>query len=202
MSNLVLPKSRFLHIPKCAGTFTLAVIVELGLRKFRFKEPHYGHLCMHQMPEEEYYNFTFVRHPYTWWPSYYYYMRKGFDSQEGGSPDFDTWLKEYGPFWLGHYSTIVKRFIGKDPLYTTSNKIDFIGKTENLEEDLFSALTAAGEEFDHTKYRDLFRKKDTSEGLAPRWANAQEYNRDISEESKELIYRSEKWVFDAYGYLK
>jgi hypothetical protein len=200
MSNLILPKSRFVHIPKCAGTFTLAVIVELGLRKFRFKEPHYGHLCLHQMPEEDYYNFTFVRHPYTWWPSYYYYMRKGFDSQEGGSPDFDTWLQEYGPFWLGHYSTITQRFIGADPLYQTTNKISFIGKTESLKEDLFTALEQAGELFDSTKYNDLFLKKDTAEGLSARWANAQDYVRTISNESKKLIYSAERWMFDTFEY--
>jgi hypothetical protein len=200
MSNLVLSKSRFVHIPKCAGTFVISVIGYLGLKKHRYDSPHFGHLCLHQMPEEDYFNFAFVRHPYTWWPSYYYYMRKGFDLQEGSSPDFDSWLQDYGPFWLGHYSTIVRRFIGIDPLYTTNNKISFIGKTENLEEDLFKALKAADENFNEVKYKEIFKQQDTEKGVKTQWGNVQSYDREISAESKKLIYTAERWIFDTFEY--
>lgn len=200
MSNTVLQKSRFIHIPKCAGTFLQAVLyaLQIGVRK-TYNHPHNGHLCLHMMPEEDYYNFTFVRHPYTWWPSYYYYMQRGQKAQGKEALPFDEWLQLEGPFWLGHYTSLVKRFIGVDELYPTKNKMHFVGKSEALKEDLFKALTEAGEEFKINWYHKLFEDKSTN---PHNWTNTQEYNREISDESKDLIYRGERWVFDTFEYLK
>jgi len=113
---------------------------------------------------------------------------------------FDDWFKVENPFWLGHYATLVKRFIGVDDIYTTSNKINFVGKTENIKEDLYSALQAAEEPLKGgRKYEDLFEAP-TIKKLLIKWGNVQEYEREISDESKDLIYRGEKWVFDTFNY--
>lgn len=196
MSNLTLKNSRFVHIPKCAGTYTQALINFLIPNVERATHPHCGHLCLHQMPETAHYNFTFVRHPYDWWPSYYYYMKKHVPQPV---PTIDEWLQDEGPFWLGHYTTLVKRFIGVDELYPTKNKINFIGKVESLREDLLQALNLAGETFNVDSYAKFFDDKEEGKRIE-RWRNSQSYNREISEASKDLIYRGEKWIFDTYNY--
>ena len=201
MSNLVLAKSRFIHIPKCEGTYVQTALYYLcNLKKSYEGYPHNGHLCLHQLPEESYYNFTFVRHPYTWWPSYYHYMQRSLKAAGQPVASFDDWFKVENPFWLGHYTTIVKRFIGVDNIYATSNKINFVGKTENIKEDLRKALDLAKEPFRGVrKYENLFEVPLIIDELA-KWGNVQEYEREISDESKDLIYRGEKWVFDTFDY--
>ena len=148
------------------------------------------------------YNFCFVRHPYTWWPSFYEWSKNTrFSSMERESPDFESWLNDYGPFWLGLYSKLVSRYTGTDQSYASDVKMHFVGKTENLFEDLYTALSNAGEVFDPNEYHKLAAVADTKESLA-KWANKQEYVRGISDEAKELIYNTERPVFDLYGYEK
>jgi hypothetical protein len=120
---------------------------------------------------------------------------------ERESPDFESWLNDYGPFWLGLYSKLVSRYTGTDQSYASDVKMHFVGKTENLFEDLYTALSNAGEVFDPNEYHKLAAVADTKESLA-KWANKQEYVRGISDEAKELIYNTERPVFDLYGYEK
>jgi hypothetical protein len=146
------------------------------------------------------YNFCFVRHPYTWWPSFWYWSKRDrFSAKEKECPDFDTWIQEYGPFWMGHYSNYLARYIGEDPAYPTDIKMHFIGKVENLFVDLEKALKNAGEEVDPLNYwfyvKNIHREPNLFKGK-----NRQEYNRQISDKSKKIIYNTEKYVFDRFGY--
>lgn len=118
---------------------------------------------------------------------------------EKESPNFDTWIQDYGAFWMGLYTQLVKRYIGEDAVYASDIKMNFIGKTENLYPDLFIALKNAGETFDEKQFHNLVKESDTRESLT-KWSNKQEYNREISDKSKDIIYRSERWVFDKFGY--
>jgi hypothetical protein len=201
MSNLLLPKSSFIHIPKCAGTQLQAFLFHLGLPKYRYNDPQDGHLFLHQMTQsKDTYNFCFVRHPYTWWPSFYHWSKSTrFSEAERQSPDFDTWIKDYGPFWMGLYTQLVKRYIGEDEVYQSDIRMNFVGKVENLYDDLFVALTNAQEDFDHSLFHRLVRESDTRESLT-KWSNKQQYNREISDESKNVICSSEQWVFRRFGY--
>jgi hypothetical protein len=203
MSNLLLPKSSVIHIPKCAGTFLQAFINKLNLLKYRYTEPQYGHLFLHQMTKSaNTYNFTFVRHPYTWWPSFYHWSKGNrFDEMERQCPDFDTWIQDYGPFWMGLYTKLIKRYIGEDPIYASDIKMHFIGKIENIFEDLHAALVNAGEVFEESRFQDLIASRLTDEYLI-RWSNKQTYSREISEASKDIIYQNEKYVFDRFNYIK
>lgn len=201
MSNLLLNKSSFIHIPKCAGTFLQAFLFHLKLPSHRYSQPQDGHLFLHQMTEsKDTYNFCFVRHPYTWWPSFYEWSKTTrFSDAEKESPNFDTWIKDYGAFWMGHYSKLVSRYIGDDEFYKTDVKMNFVGKTENLYEDLFTALTNAGEVFDEKQFRNLANVENQKESLT-KWSNKQEYDRNISEESKDIIYHTERYIFDKFDY--
>lgn len=203
MSNLILPKSSFIHVPKCAGTQLQAFLFHLNLPSHRYSSPQDGHLFLHQMTQsKDTYNFCFVRHPYTWWPSFYEWSKNTrFSDMEKQSPDFDTWIQDYGAFWMGLYTQLVKRYIGEDPVYSSDIKMNFIGKTENLYPDLFTALKNAGESFDENKFHNLVKESDTRESLT-KWSNKQQYNREISDESKNIIHCSEQWMFDRFEYSK
>ena len=203
MSNLLLPKSSFIHIPKCAGTFLQAFLFHLSLPNYRYSSPQDGHLFLHQMAQsKDTYNFCFIRHPYTWWPSFYEWSKHTrFSDSEKKSPNFDTWMQDYGAFWMGLYSQLVKRYTGEDSVYSSDIKMNFIGKTENLYTDLFIALKNAGESFDEIKFNILVAESETKESLT-KWSNKQEYNREISDSSKEIIYNTEKWIFDRFEYEK
>ena len=195
MSNLILNKSVFIHIPKCAGTLIQAVLSHSNLVKYRYSMPHSGHLFLHQMPQDsDLFHFCFTRHPYTWWPSFWKYS-----NMDNEASDFNVWIKDYGPKFLGTYTNMLKRYIGEDVAYENKLKMSFIGKIENINIDLIAALNAAKEEFNYEKTLDFICYPDNTEKIK-KWQNKQTYNRDISDESKELIYKTEKWVFDRFNY--
>lgn len=198
MSNLLLKNSSFIHIPKCGGTFLNNVINRLELVYTMYRQPQNGHLYLHQMNNiEDKYNFTFVRHPYTWWPSFWNWSKKDrFSFMERKCPDFDTWVVDYGPFWMGQYTRLVQRYIGEDPLYPHKYRMHYIGKSENLKADLLTALTNANENFNKNAYSDIFTKIEADEKLC----NKQDYSRNISDASKEIIYNTERYVFDRFNY--
>jgi len=205
MSNLILNKSSFIHIPKCAGTQLQAFLHHLKLVKHQYGAPQDGHLFLHQMTQsKDTYNFCFVRHPYTWWPSFWYWSKSGasdrFSKRERECPNFNTWIQDYGAFWMGLYTQLVKRYVGEDINYTSDIKMNFVGKTENLYEDLFKVLTEAEEIFNEKTFHHLVKHQDIKESLIM-WSNKQEYNREISEESKNIIYKNEKWMFNRFNYL-
>ena len=198
MSNLLLNNSNFIHIPKCGGTFVQSFLYRLNLVKFRHQRPQNGHLFLHQMPENGLYTFTFVRHPYTWWPSFWNWSKRDrFSFMERECPDFDTWIQEYGPFWMGLYTRLMRRYIGEDPVYKSKNKVNFIGKNENIDHDLLNALINANESISEEFY---WRELKSAEHQNSKYLNTQEYNRNISDASKKIIYRTEKYVFDRFNY--
>ncbi len=100
---------------------------------------------------------------------------------------------------MGHYSKIVSRYVGDDDFYKTDVKMNFIGKTENLYEDLFTALKNAGEVFDEKQFHYLANVENQKDSLT-KWSNKQQYDRTISEESKYIIYNTEKYIFDKFDY--
>lgn len=204
MSNIKLKKSNFIHIPKCAGTFAQAILYKLDLVSGACYRPSNGHLFLNQMPDKDTkFNFCFVRHPYTWWPSFWNWSKRDrFSEMEKECPNFDTWIQEYGPFWMGHYSKLVQRYIGEDPIFnTTGAKMHFIGKTENLFQDLKTALALSEEKFSEELFDKIEKEYMSDFDILPS-LNKGKYNKNISDVSKELIYKTEKYVFDKFNYSK
>lgn len=192
MSNLLLKKSGFVHIPKCAGTFVQGSLYHLELVEKRYEHPHSGHLFPHQMQKEKKFYFTFVRHPYTWWPSYWKYS-----GMDVSNPDFDNWVEEVGAMWLGCYSLMVKRYLGEDSNFETDVKVQAVGKIENLFVDLEKILKKAGEDFCKERFLNI------KNGNVPEIDyNKQNYTRQISKRSKDIIYKTERYVFDKFKYSK
>lgn len=205
MSNAILSKSKFIHIPKCGGTAIQSVLWRIGCIKDdyqSFTQPQFGHLYASQMPEDKRINFTFVRNPITWWQSWYWWNKlqplSRFNSQELKTKSFDEWIDQYGQFWLGMFTTHVKRYFGEDENFPTNNKVTLVGKSENLYVDLKNILNEIGETYDASAM-DMVIKNEIL--LPDSHTNIQKYDREsISLESKKIIYQTEKEIFDRFGY--
>lgn len=205
MSNAILPKSKFIHIPKCGGTAVQSALWRIGCIKDdsqAFYEPHFGHLYASQMPEDKRINFAFVRNPITWWQSWYWWNKNQplsrFNGQELKTKSFDQWIDEYGQFWLGMFTTQVKRYLGEDENFPTTNKVTLIGKCENLYIDLRDILNKIGESYDKGAL-DMIVNHEAP--LPDRQINIQKYNREaISIETRKIIYQTEREIFNRFDY--
>lgn len=205
MSNAILDKSKFIHIPKCGGTAVQSALWQIGCIKDKsqmFTEPHFGHLFASQMPVDERINFAFVRNPITWWHSWYWWNKtqplSRFNGQELKTKSFDQWIDEYGQMWLGMFSMMLKRYLGEDNDFKTSNKVTMIGKTEHLFVDLKRILQEIGEHFDECILDDIINKKIVFDH---QYLNVQKYDRNkMSASTKNIIYQTEKDVFVRFKY--
>lgn len=207
MSNAILSKSKFIHIPKCGGTAIQSALWRIGCIKDisqTYSTPEYpgfGHLFASQMPEDDRINFTFIRNPITWWHSFYQWNMKQklsrFNGLELKTKSFDQWVDEYGQFWLGLYTRLVLRYAGEDPNFPTTNKVHHWGKTEHLFKDLKKILDLCEEQYDEEVLTALITNPYS---LPATSINAQSYTKTVSDSTKDIIYRTEKPIFDRFGY--
>jgi hypothetical protein len=132
-------KSLFVHIPKTAGT---SVIKALGLQTYkqneepdgRFAHITFRHLFYHLLPavaQEIGYKFCFTRNPYTRAISSWIHGTKC-------SKDFTSTLRSIKP------RTHNRGIWGRQSLWLDGVDYDFIGRFENLEEDLRAVAAAIG----------------------------------------------------------
>lgn len=132
------PKTVFFLIPRTGGTWVETALKRLFGKQcekmvcdFGWDLPINGiHIpptaFKNEIPK---FTFTFVRHPFDWYASYYQFLEK------------DKSWNVFVNNMLGKYSKLVKKF----------EQVDFVGRTENLYFDLCKALEMAGEEFDESK---------------------------------------------------
>lgn len=205
MSNAILSKSKFIHIPKCGGTAIQSVLWRIGCIRDKsqvFSEPHFGHLYASQMPADNRINFAFVRNPVTWWHSWYWWNKSQalsrFNGQELKTESFDEWVHEYGPFWLGMYTTMIKRYFGEDENFPTTNKVTLVGKAEHLFTDLKTILDNIGEKYDEQILDDIINKRLVLPGNE---VNSQKYERGtIADSTKKIILQTEREIFTRFEY--
>lgn len=158
-------KAVFLHIPKTGGTWVTSVLKRLGLKQkylphkhldlLHFLRPEYLKQIDGLAQDEKPFIFTFVRDPLSWYESWFRYTK-----QEG----YKQWgkgcrLKDYSKVgW--HPFAIISDCVEKDfnqsiwniyrkrpgfvtemfSWYTEPDWVDYVGKQENLREDLAFVL--------------------------------------------------------------
>lgn len=147
---LVLPNSVFFHVPKSGGTFVRKTLIDLGIPHEELGRPHENAIDFaRRYPDiiKNKYSFTFVRHPLTWWQSYWAHRHKNGWSLEHpmdrvcNDIDFNGYMEQVlSCEWQSHYLDICQRFVTED--------VRFIGRQENLVADLETALVQANEECD------------------------------------------------------
>ena len=148
---LLSPSCVFLHVPKTGGTWVREALRAGGVPFEEFDEPH-AHLSLCPSPDK--FKFAFVRHPLTLYQSYWRFkMTNGWDADnefdvECGADSFQAFVENVLAGHPGWCSRMFEDFVGE-----RHNEIEFIGRFEQLANDLVRALRLAGEPFDEAALR-------------------------------------------------
>ena len=118
-------------------------------------ETKYSHHHLADCPGRGMFTIAFVRHPWNWWKSYWAYKRRTKWDLKNHF-DLQCMHNEFEPFLLnvlrlqpGYCSRLFTKFTG--PL---KQEINFVGRHENLVEDLITVLHRVAEPFDEQALRD------------------------------------------------
>jgi hypothetical protein len=185
--SVVLPKSRFLHLPKTGGVWVEWTIRKCVKNIVVINNPEL-HTHIETTPHPERFTFSFVRHPITWYQSYWAYKMgvgwtNAFDSH-CGTNDFAQFVRNAVEKHPGHYAWVCRLFLGPP-----GEEIDFIGRTENLSDDLRTVLTQAGDAFNS-------RAGGRNNVSKPEW----KAKAVVTDEVRDLIAASESEVFERFDY--
>lgn len=199
-------KSIFYHIPKAGGIWVRKVISAIGLneRETVSTQDHSlglikKHTTYEQTLDEDkkgLFSYCFVRNPVDWYQSFWNFRL----DREGGplirrrkfyakfrldnlwSDDFDEFIdnviKEIPE---GFVTNLYKYYVGEN-----CDKVDFIGRTENLRKDFAKALEMAGEKTD----LELINKKPKR--------NTSWKKEEINPVTKQKILETESWVINNF----
>lgn len=216
---LVLPHSIFLHVPKTGGTWVRTAIDGAGIpnrESNRGQEPlgfqiHTDltnttdrgpwNLTFRRRPRTWYipggrFCFAFVRNPLDWYRSYWAHrMRKGWKPQHKidsvcASDDFETFVRHMLEKFPSYVSDLYELYAGPE-----NDEIGFVGRQENLIEDLIRALREAGEAFDEDRIRETEPVNLGSE--LQQWSEKSRYPSQL----EEAVLRAEHRAMKRFGYL-
>ena len=169
-----------------------AAIRAAGIPAEEYGLPGRVHLGLEDCPCPEKFKFAFVRDPVEMYRSYWTYkMGRGWDpaneiDQTCRSDDFRgfvTCVLEHYPGVLG---SSFAAFVGPE-----GGEIEFVGRHENLREDLITALSLAGESFDPEAIRSLPPKNVSDRRRFPA---------RYSEELEAAVRASEAEALRRFGY--
>lgn len=153
---LILPRSCFLHVPKTGGTWVKRAILAAGVPAREHSIDGYTHLGLADCPEPQRFRFAFVRNPLALYRSYWQFKQTvGWDpanelDRQCQAEDFERFVRRVLEQFPGIYARTLQDFVGPPDA-----PIEFIGRYENLVEDLVRALSLAGEDFDAGAIRGL-----------------------------------------------
>lgn len=198
-------KTIFYHIPKTGGVWVENALKTSVKGRILKPPPHngvkndfnlyYGHKPpsgVHERHKNDRFSFAFVRHPLAWYRSFWCYrMMYGIRGRGGIFPPDDQWSRQpnrfiermLGAFPDGFLHMVYKEYVGEN-----GDKLDFVGRTENLVDDLVKALNIAGEDFDESKVRSLKRKN----------ASVNHATWKLTKDMEKRLLKAEKWVIDTF----
>jgi hypothetical protein len=194
----LLKKSIFIHMPKTAGTF---------VREHFNEQPNWfdflgvGHGNMKDFEEfSDLFSFTFIREPEQWLLSYWNFFQLvltkngAFEFQKEWSEkavregvEWSEWVQNTNPvevLWNENIDVFLERVKNQAPdLIDLAYKhftysVDFIGKTENIIEDLLAALDLAGEDMAFYTPETIISWRDDKRNENPRKPDFQ-YNKSL-----------------------
>ena len=145
-----------MHVPKTGGSWVRRAIITAGIPVEDYRLDGTPHTSLAQCPCPEKFKFGFVRHPVDLYRSYWQYkMTYGWDPKNPIDIDcrddnFHGFIRNVLKNYPGFYGQALTAFLGEGEM-----GIEFVGKYENLVEDLISALKIAGEIFEADAIRNL-----------------------------------------------
>lgn len=194
------------HIARTGGIWIKVAIHRSGLRYDRCKHRRgaiheFGLVREHATPDmlrpedkEGLFSICFVRHPVNWVKSFWAFrVRTGYLDMK--FPLDRIWNDDLEKFVANILSEYPEGFVTRLYQYYIGEKadrLDFIGRQENLVDDLVQALTLAGEEFDEVTLRATGRKN--AAASSPRFAGLCL----LSQETTDRILEAEGWVLDNF----
>ncbi|MBT3812930.1 MAG: sulfotransferase family 2 domain-containing protein [Gammaproteobacteria bacterium] len=189
---LILPKSCFLHVAKTGGSWVKKAIIASGIEYEDYRVDGNPHVGLSGCPVPDKFKFAFVRHPVDLYRSYWQFkMTHEWDvknqlDMECKSDDFNDFIRNVLDKYPGCFGDSLIDFVGD-----RENEIEFVGKYENLVEDLILMLRDAGEVFDEGAIRNLpaYNVSDKTRFPAIYTANL-----------KEEVRRTEINVMQRFGY--
>lgn len=189
---LILPKSCFMHFPKTGGVWTTGAIKGSGIPYEEYTIDGNPHIGLEDCPCPEKFKISFVRHPVQLYRSYWQYkMGAGWGYKNEidircRSENFHAFVGNVLENFSGVCGTYFEKFVGP-----TGEEIEFIGKYENLVEDLILGLKAAGEEFDEE-----FVRRFPPQNVSDRIRFPAEYTPEL----EEAVRKSEWRAIRRFGY--
>ena len=200
---VLLPKSIYIHLMKTGGWSVRHTLSRMGLR---LREIGRGHDPASLLPADERENrftFVFIRHPLSWYRSYWAYRMQvnwvivhakqpitGWQTfgsildYECRAYHFETWLQNVLEFVPEGFLSRIYR------IYTEG--VDFVGKSESLNRDLCQALTLAGETFSPAEIGELPKRNVTN----PRFTAVATVSKDVAER----VMHAESYIAERWGY--
>lgn len=218
--------SLFLHVPKTGGSWVSAMLSEQGLVRHEIGHKHadYIHLssklAVRKPPRsriknflrrggellppsevdiEDRFTFCFVRHPATWYESWFTYMTKNNWRKWGLDGRRRVWHPNSMLDGLGatEFGRFVRNCVDARPGYVsemfgwyTMPGISFVGKQEQLVDDLIAVLRMRGFTFDEAAIRAAERINTSRGDVAIAWP----------EGLREEVVRLEVAALMRYGY--
>ena len=196
----------FVHLPKTGGSFVSQVlrsVLDVRVERTGYKHSHkdlVGPLRLQHQP----FTFSFVRHPLSWYRSYWemamrrprrkrwhYYQRNTLWHPNWeidphlGSDDFATWIRNVSQRGDYLYDTY-QLYTGRD----TRDEIDFIGSQERLLDDLCAVFDIIKVPYRRARLESLERVNNSQNTVTSSY----------DEELQALVLAAERRCLRAYGY--
>lgn len=195
--TVILSKSVFFHTPKTGGNWVEEFLTKSNLVVHNMRGIGAAHATLSDLPKlghegaRHLPSFTFVRHPASWWRSYWAFkIRNGWDNpntidRECQDSSFHGFLRKM----LANYRGFLTKEFRRRTLGVT-----YVGRTESLREDLMRILTLIGERFDDEM---LYSKKPSNASGSQFVGYTKELLSEVVEAEKEAI---EEWGYGLHGY--
>jgi hypothetical protein len=204
---LLLNNSVFIHTPKTAGQWVTEAITNSGISVEQIGVIHTSPDEIKSDPRIKniHHMFTFVRHPLTWYQSMWsHQMDEGWDAIDAIEWFSQPWMEKWKPFTecrSYNFQKFVKNCLNCFPdgwvssLYKAyTNGCTFIGRHENIVNDLERALFAAGEICSIEKLQET--KPRNVRGAWRRRSGEVYYSQELVEQ----VMNVERYAVETFGY--
>lgn len=223
MALMLKDGSIFLHIPKTGGNWVTKVLEQSNLVKKRIGHKHTDVIhtldpiqeyksdmwkhCINRTlgiypPKKKPFMFCFVRHPLSWYESWFKYMSQPSRNWQNWKEEKDTMRWHPNAMLNGtgadNFNDCMRNIVAKRPGYATemfgwytTTHVDFIGKQENLREDLITVLKQLDVDFDEEFVRNF-----ENYGVSDKPKEPIIWDEDVKKEVQKLEYVS----FVRYSY--